>query len=62
MLVVRASIRPKFDSSRDPRLLFGQPLAKCHNLASYTIEPVRRQMDIPLIAIEAFVRELYPPS
>jgi hypothetical protein len=27
MLVVRASIRPKFDSSRDPHLFFGQPLA-----------------------------------
>ena len=26
MLVVRASIQPKFDSSRDPRLFFGQPL------------------------------------
>src|SRR5580658_1948766 len=28
MLVARASIRPKFDSSRDLRLLFGQPLAE----------------------------------
>jgi hypothetical protein len=34
MLVARASIRPKFDSSRDLRLLFGQPQGKIFSSSS----------------------------
>jgi hypothetical protein len=37
-LVVHASIRPKFDSSRDPRRLFGQPLTPSTALATHRAE------------------------